>query len=234
MRKTKGVYKKDLKGLRFGRVTVLEFSHMGGVDDHVSFWKCLCDCGKEFSTRGVHLSNGTTTSCGCYVREVNSKRGKDTFKNNLRGYIEAKRKPAGESSRNHLFYLYKYKAEKKGLEFSLSLEEFSRLTKMNCRYCGAEPSQVKLQKGVNPYIYNGLDRIDSSKGYALGNVAPCCGHCNVAKLDKSEDEFAEWIVRAYYHFAASKKFWNGVYLEFQGNGTAEWWHKELEENDISK
>lgn len=217
-RVNKGKYKKDLKGLKFGRATVLEFSHMGGVENHVSFWRCLCECGKEFVTRGIHLSSGTTRSCGCYVREVNSKRGKDTFTNNLKGYIEKKRKPAGESSRNHLFYLYKYKAEKRGIEFALSIDEFSTLNKMNCRYCGAEPSQIKLQKGVNPYIYNGIDRIDSKQGYISGNVAPCCGTCNTAKLAMTEDQFAEWATRVYNNFAANKVFWNSVYVDFQPEG----------------
>lgn len=193
----KGTYKKNLAGLMFGRATVLRFSHMGGVGNHVSFWKCKCSCGKEFTTRGTGLSKGTTTSCGCYVRELNSKRGQDTFKNNLRGYIEAKRKPPGESSRNHLFYLYKYKANDRGLEFSISIEEFSEITKGDCFYCGAKPSQIKLQKGVNPYVYNGVDRIDNDTGYISGNCVPCCKVCNGAKSNLPVYEFYNWVERIF-------------------------------------
>jgi hypothetical protein len=45
------------------------------------------------------------------------------------------------------------------------------------------------------YIYNGIDRIDSSIGYILSNCRPCCRTCNVAKSDLSETEFWNWLTR---------------------------------------
>jgi len=57
----------DLTGQRFGRLTVLGASDKrlcGGVL-HI----CQCDCGNvKLVLKGV-LDNGTTVSCGCYVRE---------------------------------------------------------------------------------------------------------------------------------------------------------------------
>lgn len=63
--------KEDLSGARFGRLTVL---FRDNADRQNVRWMCLCDCGNKKSIRGDHLKRGETTSCGCYSREVASKR----------------------------------------------------------------------------------------------------------------------------------------------------------------
>ncbi len=49
------------------------------------------------------------------------------------------------------------------------------------------------------FIYNGIDRIDSSKGYIQGNVVTCCRTCNVAKMDMDYKEFINHITKIYNH-----------------------------------
>ena len=39
------------------------------------------------------------------------------------------------------------------------------------------------------FRYNGIDRVDSSKGYLPNNVVACCTTCNRMKLDHSRNEF---------------------------------------------
>lgn len=57
---------KNLAGSRFGKLTVVEFSHRKKVaGGTVIFWRCVCDCGKESVVRSVELSSGGTKSCGC-------------------------------------------------------------------------------------------------------------------------------------------------------------------------
>lgn len=63
--------KHKLDGKRFGRLTVIEYSHDNGQN---SFWKCKCDCGNEITIKDCKLITGHTKSCGCYQREVVSKR----------------------------------------------------------------------------------------------------------------------------------------------------------------
>ena len=59
--------KLDLTGKRFGRLVVLnEAERQNG---HV-MWRCLCDCGNEITTKGIHLVSGHTTSCTCRQKEV--------------------------------------------------------------------------------------------------------------------------------------------------------------------
>lgn len=185
---------KDLNGKRFGKLLVLSFVD---IYKHKARWLCKCDCGKEIVSIGVYLTIGDTQSCGCLLKEKERENGNKSGKNNLAKYIESKRKPPGESSRNHLFYLYKYKASHRNISFELSIGEFSTLTKGNCFYCGIKPFQIKLQKGVNPYVYNGIDRKDSAKGYSVDNCVSCCGTCNTAKMDMSFDKFSAWIKSAY-------------------------------------
>lgn len=57
--------KKDMKGMRFGALTVIEEvpeRHRGNV-----VWRCECDCGNIKDIVGYNLRNGNTTSCGCKI-----------------------------------------------------------------------------------------------------------------------------------------------------------------------
>lgn len=75
---------KNRVGQRFGRLVVLKLAPRKGRGAR---WVCLCDCGKKTIVHARSLPNGTTTSCGCYARELareNCKRrwaeqGKDAF-----------------------------------------------------------------------------------------------------------------------------------------------------------
>lgn len=62
---------KDLMGMRFGRLTVIE-----RADDYVQGsgrrrvrWRCKCDCGNETIVTADSLTGGHTISCGCYHME---------------------------------------------------------------------------------------------------------------------------------------------------------------------
>lgn len=61
---------KDLTGLRFGRLLVLDQAE--SVPEGKSFrtcWRCQCDCGEVKIVRGKALTNGDSASCGCYRSE---------------------------------------------------------------------------------------------------------------------------------------------------------------------
>ncbi len=62
---------KDLSGQRFGRLTVLSYSHS---DSHRNpHYLCLCDCGNEKVVNSAALKRGATVSCGCYNKEIITK-----------------------------------------------------------------------------------------------------------------------------------------------------------------
>lgn len=58
----------DLAGQRFGRLTVLEFSHKG--NNGQSYWNCQCDCGNKKIESLGHLRSGSVKSCGCLRNEL--------------------------------------------------------------------------------------------------------------------------------------------------------------------
>lgn len=60
---------RDLTGLRFGRLTVVERADKKGCR---IMWLCKCDCGNSVVVSGENLKRKNTTSCGCYAREHNS------------------------------------------------------------------------------------------------------------------------------------------------------------------
>ena len=75
----------DLRGQKFGRLTVLERdvdkeNHEKGMNPfgfRPSYWLCRCSCGRMVSVRGSSLKNGFTKSCGCFQVEKQTKRYKD-------------------------------------------------------------------------------------------------------------------------------------------------------------
>jgi hypothetical protein len=90
---------------------------------------------------------------------------------------------------------YKYEAKRSNREFNLTEEQFRDIINKNCYYCDIQPNK-----------YNGIDRIDSSGGYTLNNVQPCCTMCNRLKSDFSIDDFFNKITSIYHHRIATKLF----------------------------
>lgn len=60
---------KPMKGLRFGRLTVLDDGII--LPSRGRKYSCLCDCGIEVTIHGGNLRTGASKSCGCLRREVN-------------------------------------------------------------------------------------------------------------------------------------------------------------------
>lgn len=89
-------------------------------------------------------------------------------------------------------------AKEKG--FDLGFEYFIEISKRDCHYCGSSPTKTRGHRKWSKEIYmNGLDRVNPSMGYLVSNVVPCCKDCNVAKLDKTEEEFIIWLKRIAKH-----------------------------------
>lgn len=53
----------DLKGQRFGRLTVIQLTEERIRKSAV--WECRCDCGNTAFVTSKNLKTGTTRSCGC-------------------------------------------------------------------------------------------------------------------------------------------------------------------------
>jgi hypothetical protein len=97
---------------------------------------------------------------------------------------------------------YRYRARRKSILWRLTTEEFYNLTQSDCYLCGIPPSKSFQhehrdlgRKSYPPFIYNGIDRIDSTKGYCPSNVEPCCWLCNSMKKTMKLRDFKRHILR---------------------------------------
>ena len=71
------MHKKELKGLKFGRLTVIKLA--GYKKGQGYLWLCKCDCGKErvfVSSRLTHNHMRGAQSCGCISKELQEEREK--------------------------------------------------------------------------------------------------------------------------------------------------------------
>lgn len=68
----KGRFHTSLDGDRFGRWTVISFSHV--LDSGHAMFNCRCDCGTGKVVRGYKLQRGESLSCGCLRNEKSSSR----------------------------------------------------------------------------------------------------------------------------------------------------------------
>jgi 5-methylcytosine-specific restriction endonuclease McrA len=190
----------NLIGQVFGRLTVVKFAgyyHWGNKQKHTQ-WYCKCSCGNPKlvgPVQGRALRRGRilgkTPSCGC-----------------ARGH--SKRALAGKNGFTLLWNTYLAGAKKRNLAFALSKSLFKDLTQKDCFYCGAKPSAIKTQgysaegRAHAAYVYNGIDRVDSKKGYYKTNVVTACRVCNRAKNSMSTAEFASWLERLFNNKAYKK------------------------------
>jgi len=164
----------DLTGRKFGKLTVIKRSYPNG-NNRSPKWLCKCECGKEKIIFGDSLRNGITKSCGCLHREIMSK-------------------PYGFSRMQSTISRYKKQAKKRGIKYKLTEKQFKEITQKDCYYCGTKPNNISKSNCNNgSYIYNGIDRIDNTKGYTTDNVVPCCKRCNRAKDIFALSEFEDWI-----------------------------------------
>lgn len=121
------------------------------------------------------------------------------------------RKTPEESSWGVIYNQYKNGAKYRMLPFDLSISGLIAMASQPCTYCLASPiskNRYASRSNTANHAYgrplrfpgelathpgvifaNGIDRIDSTKGYIAGNVVPCCETCNVMKLDATATAF---------------------------------------------
>jgi hypothetical protein len=171
-------------GTRFGKLTVVSDNGAAIVGHRTrTVVEAICDCGKTKIFSRTYLINGKVKSCGCLRVDTGSALGKMGY--NL--------KAPGEASFNATYSAYRKRAREKSLAFELDQDQFRALTSAICFYCERPPSNVGKNGYNGVYVYNGIDRLDSSKGYTPTNTVPCCEICNRAKSNLSVVEFTDWL-----------------------------------------
>ena len=164
-----------LAGDCFGR---LEARERVGSKNGSDIWLCRCTCGIEKPVLSFNLLGKRTKSCGCLQRER----------------IRKGRFP-GEATRNSILRGYKWSAKRRGIDWSLSDEDFFAAMVLPCHYCGSQPSlrTVGLKGG---FRCNGIDRKDNQSGYSADNILSCCKFCQYGKHDSPYNDFVAYLKRA--------------------------------------
>jgi len=152
--------------------------------------KYKCYCGKEFLALDRSIRSKRLKSCGCMRGSTAAMRARCRTPGNAL-------KDPTESSLNSVYINYYHSAKNKKLEFKISKEFFRNITQQHCFYCGEPPSnKCKYSKWArSAYIYNGIDRVNSSVGYIESNCVPCCKKCNYLKSNRSQEDFIKHLRR---------------------------------------
>jgi hypothetical protein len=170
-----------VEGKVFGKLTALAKTGRF-TNNRRPIWRFQCQCGRivEKATGAVlrTIREGFSPNCGSPECDNKS------------------RLLPGEGVKKRVIESYKKGAKDRGLSFDLFDEQTEVLLAGKCHYCGTNPMTTQKRKDLRgEFVYNGIDRIENSKGYIPGNVVSCCRYCNRAKSDMSYEEFMRWINR---------------------------------------
>lgn len=179
---------KDRTNQIFGKLTAVRF--IGEVKPNGgAVWECLCACGNTITASAFSLVVGHKKSCGCLIKDIGLN----------------KRKEKSIAGFNRLYTSLKRRAYIKKLNFDITKDQLLLLSNQQCYYCNCPPRQSsKHSKSIgvsqnlidhSEFIYNGLDRIDNSKGYCIDNVIACCGECNKLRSDRLSVKETEEVVK---------------------------------------
>lgn len=193
---------KDLTGQKFNYLTTVKKVSISGR----SKWLCQCDCGNFKEVFQKYLINGATQSCGCERKKQNQ--------------IKALKMQAAKRKYEPKMAAAKY-AWRDGCYSDLKFEDFLRLSQLNCYYCNSGPSNkhtlnayrtrsnYSRENGI--FIFNGLDRVDSSLGHTIENVVTSCFICNRAKRERSLYEFINHVDRLKANIRLNISEYRGYY-----------------------
>lgn len=178
--------KVDYTGLKTNAFTVIK-------RDQGSKWIVKCNkCGKLYSKTIGEVKKYQSNGCMDCTYRIASSKPNDW----------------------HLYIHYKGHAKDKNRVFDLTYEQFKTLSHSNCYYCGAEPTVVpqlqKYCKNSESQKLNGIDRVDSSKGYTLDNCVPCCSICNQIKSNINQQLFLQQIEKIHNYRNVQRLSCEGV------------------------
>lgn len=174
--------KLDIIGQTFHDLQIIS-ENFNFPDKRSRFYNCLClRCNRqdEVIIRQGDIINGKTKSCGCLRAE-----GPRRIYN---------------PSKSTALAVFRQEYN----DGDITFDQFMTLSQQYCFYCDAEVSneanRFKYSKTAaikslteGDFLYNGLDRIDSSKPHNIDNVVPCCWNCNLAKSAMSVQDFASFL-----------------------------------------
>jgi hypothetical protein len=184
-----GAKQLDLIGMRYNMLMVVEKLPSKVYGDKSKYhkkrmWLCKCDCGNMTEANTGSLTCDKKKSCGCLTSTKSAE-------NSIKSRYKIAKQDAGYRS---IYSSYKLNAKSRGFDFNIDFDYAVSILKSDCHYCGIEPSNTYMKSYYNA-TYNGIDRVDNTKGYEINNIVSCCKMCNIAKNNNTEEYFLQWVKR---------------------------------------
>lgn len=162
------------RGIRFGRLKVLEFSR---TINYRSAFFCVCDCGNIVEVKREKLIARTTVSCGCYRKEYAGKRLKQQATTHGLSYTS-------EYKRMSNFKRRALAAAASGSHTAEDIIDLKVSQRNRCFYCRNSLSDYHVDHKI-PLSRGGSDNKD--------NLCITCPTCNMRKHDRTDAEFLVYL-----------------------------------------
>jgi len=164
-------------GIKYGHLVGVRYTRTDQKDG-AALWLWRCDCGNEREIKAKVVTAGRTQTCGqCQLKhKLMSNAGFRRASHNKRLVRE--------------FQKYIRVAQRRGLKWALSIEEFNKLTHTECSICNTPPSQGQFNK---------VEPLDTAQGYTVGGTYTRCSKCEMVFSKVSISLIIEQIVLAYKH-----------------------------------
>jgi hypothetical protein len=192
---------KNIEGYRFNKIVVqklsdrIEFVKNNNRKPYRKYyWICKCDCGAIIEACGETIKNHKIKSCSkC------SNRGK--FQRTKTYYPTTPRITDGDAALRMLMWRTKDRAIIKSLEWNLDFDFLKELIKKQNYKCAISGIKICLADTVRLhrklYTTASIDRIDSSKGYIIGNIQWVHKTVNNMKGNQTDADFINMCKKIY-------------------------------------
>jgi len=174
---------KDLTGQKLNKLLIIK--RIGSTRGGSRLWICRCECGKEVSYSSDHLTRkkNPVKSCGCLKKSM-----KGSNHPQWGGYGDI----SGGWWRDHVVRSAMgsnlSKSTRKPLSLTISIEDAWNLFVQQGKKCALSGLSIRIDQ-TNKYNTASLDRINSEKGYDLGNIQWVHKHVNIMKNKFDQDYF---------------------------------------------
>jgi hypothetical protein len=184
---------EDLAGQKFKKLTVLKlYGRRRTKGGQIKIrWLCRCDCGNKKVVDAGKLKSGHYIGCGCSIgKTTKHRKGKES-----KGWSGC-----GDIS-GSIWCRIKHNAKNNDHELKIDLKYIWDLFLKQNRKCALSGLSLYFAKNSKEFRQGkttaSLDRIDSSKGYEIGNVQWVHRIVNIMKSNHDEDFFCELCGKIY-------------------------------------
>lgn len=195
---------KDLTGKIFGQLKVIkrlpEYTKTRGA-----LWECECECGNKVKLSSNALTSGNNVTCGNKINHEGTS-------------LDTKNLRFGELPATHLSSI-KQNAIKRNLSFDLTGEYLWKLFLDQNRKCAVSNIDLVFTPHRNSHKFRSLttaslDRIDSSKGYVVGNVRWVHKDINKMMSNYGDTKFIDYCTRCVnlFHSKIERPSWDEYFL----------------------